>query len=97
MKRDMLLAPGGEEGRRLPARPQAGCCCLGFRRAAHIGTASDVHDFNRNRMRSLDYDKVRRFAFSIQTEPSICVALDAEPCGEGEAWEPQDEWITSMC
>ena len=54
-------------------------------------------DFNRNRMRSLDYDKVRRFAFSIQTEPSICVSLDAEPCGEGEAWEPQDEWITSMC
>lgn len=54
-------------------------------------------EFGKNKMRHIDYDKVKRFAFNIQTDPNICASLDTEACGEGEAWEPTDEWITDMC
>ena len=47
-------------------------------------------DFGRNRFKSLDYNKVRRFALSIQTHPAICSALDSEPVEPAEAWEPPD-------
>ena len=48
-------------------------------------------------MKHLDYDKVRRFAISIQTDPEICDRLDAAPVSEQQAWEPPDAWITDMC
>lgn len=54
-------------------------------------------DFNKNDMKHLDYDKVRRFAVSIQTDGEICGRLDAEAVAEEQAWEPPDAWITDMC
>ena len=48
-------------------------------------------------MQHLDYNKVRKYAFELQTDPQVCASLDAEPCGEGEAWAPTDDWITDMC
>ena len=41
-------------------------------------------DFNKNDMKHLDYDKVRRFAVSIQTDGEICGRLDAEAAAEEE-------------
>jgi len=54
-------------------------------------------EFGKNKMKHLDYDKVKGFAFELQTDAAICASLDAEACGEGEAWEPSDAWITDMC
>jgi len=54
-------------------------------------------DFNKNDMKHLDYDKVRRFAVSIQNDGEICGRLDAEAVAEEQAWEPPDAWITDMC
>jgi len=55
-------------------------------------------DFEATQGQSLDYDKVKRYAVSIQTDPEICDALDVEPIEVVEdAWEPDDDWITNMC
>lgn len=54
-------------------------------------------EFSRNNCKHLDYDKVRRFAFELQTDPVICASMEAEPLGEGECWTPSDEFITEMC
>lgn len=54
-------------------------------------------DFGKNDMKHLDYDKVRRFAVSIQTDPEICDRLDCETVSEEQAWSPPDVWITDMC
>ena len=62
---------------------------------ALIGLMFDM--FVRNNFKHLDYNKVRRYAFDIQTDPVICASMDAEPCGEGEVWSPSDEFITDMC
>ena len=62
---------------------------------ALIGIMYD--DFHHNRMQHLDYNKIRKYAFELQTDPQVCASLDAEPCGEGEVWEPSDDWITDMC
>jgi len=51
----------------------------------------------RNNYKSLDYDKIRRFATSIQTDPVVCESLEAMLVTEDEAWEPDDDWITNMC
>ena len=51
-----------------------------------------------NRMRSLDYDKVRRFAKTIQTDDGVCRTLGTQPCPADELiWQPDDDWITQMC
>ena len=64
---------------------------------ALIGLMFD--DFvTKNRMKSLDYDKVRRFARTIQTEDALCRTLDAAPVPSDEIlWLPDDQWITEMC
>ena len=54
-------------------------------------------EFGASGNKHLDYDKVRRFAFQLQTDPLICQSMDTEPRGEGECWEPNDTFITEMC
>ena len=54
-------------------------------------------EFGKNDMKHLDYDKVRRFAVSLQTDPAICERLDCEAIAEDLAWSPPDVWITDMC
>lgn len=54
-------------------------------------------DFEANEGQFLDYDKVQKYAVSIQTEFDICDALDSKPVEPEDAWVPSDDWITSMC
>jgi hypothetical protein len=54
-------------------------------------------DFDDNDGEFLDYDKVQKYAVSIQTELDICDALDSKPVEPEDAWVPSDDWITSMC
>ena len=51
----------------------------------------------KNGARHLDYDKVRRYAFSMQIDDEICAVLAAEACAESVAWAPDDDWITQTC
>ena len=51
----------------------------------------------KNGARHLDYDKVRRYAFSMQIDDEICAVLGAEACAESVAWGPDDDWITQTC
>ena len=54
-------------------------------------------DFESTDGTSLDYDKVKEHAVSIQTDAEICIAFDMDPIEETEAWVPTDDWITHMC
>ena len=48
-----------------------------------------------HRMKSLDYDKVRRFAMTIQQDPAVCSTLATPPVpGDELMWVPSEEWIT---
>lgn len=62
---------------------------------ALIGLMYD--EFHSNNMKHLDYDKVRRFAISIQCDPVVANRLDTEALTEDDAWSPPDAWITDMC
>ena len=62
---------------------------------ALIGLMFD--NFAANKYKHLDYDKVRHYAFELQTDEVICASMDTTACGEGEVWLPPDEWITDMC
>jgi hypothetical protein len=51
-----------------------------------------------HRMKSLDYDKVRRFAMTIQQDPAVCSTLATPPLpGDELVWVPSDDWITDKC
>lgn len=48
-------------------------------------------------MKYLDYDKVRHFAITIQSDVEVCRTLKSAPVSEDEVWVPSDEWITDKC
>jgi hypothetical protein len=54
-------------------------------------------DFMGNDMKSLDYDRIRRCAISIQNDEDVCRVLGGTPVPQEECWVPEDAWITDMC
>jgi len=51
-----------------------------------------------NDCKSMDYDKVKRFALTIQMDEEVCATLCTAPVPtEAECWIPEDDWLTDMC
>uniref|UniRef100_A0A7S2CP38 Uncharacterized protein n=1 Tax=Haptolina brevifila TaxID=156173 RepID=A0A7S2CP38_9EUKA len=51
-----------------------------------------------NNCTHLDYEKVKRFAVTIQTDEEVCATLSTTALdGEDDCWVPSDDWLTDMC
>ena len=53
-----------------------------------------------NDCKSMDYDKVKRFALTIQMDEEVCATCSARRLSvptEAECWIPEDDWLTDMC
>ena len=55
------------------------------------------NEFMANDAMHLDYEKVGRFAMTIQTDEAVCSALGLAVVAEEGVWHPTAEWITAKC
>lgn len=53
--------------------------------------------FTGNKCKHIDYEKVARYAVTLQTDAAVCKALGLRCVATADVWTPDEDWITQKC